>query len=62
MTILSCVADLPLIDHHCHGVVRRDLDRTGAKESGLDFARIVVGEDGAFALNIVRQGISLHCD
>jgi predicted TIM-barrel fold metal-dependent hydrolase len=25
--LLSCVADLSLVDHHCHGVVDRDLDR-----------------------------------
>jgi hypothetical protein len=23
------VADLPLLDHHCHGVIRRDVDRRG---------------------------------
>src|SRR3954454_5761245 len=23
------LADLPLVDHHCHGLVRRDLDRSG---------------------------------
>ena len=27
MTLLPCVADLSLIDHHCHGVVRTDLNR-----------------------------------
>jgi len=27
--VLSFVESLPLVDHHCHGVVRRDLDRTG---------------------------------
>lgn len=32
MTILSCVADLPLVDHHCHGLVRTDLDRTSFEE------------------------------
>ena len=26
--LLSYVETLPLVDHHCHGVVRRDLDRT----------------------------------
>jgi predicted TIM-barrel fold metal-dependent hydrolase len=32
MTILSCVADQPLIDHHCHGLTRTDLDRTAFEE------------------------------
>ncbi|HEY3608174.1 MAG TPA: amidohydrolase family protein [Pseudonocardiaceae bacterium] len=32
MTILSCIADLPLIDHHCHGLIRTDLDRTSFEE------------------------------
>jgi len=27
--VLECVAELPLTDHHCHGVVRRDLDAAG---------------------------------
>jgi len=27
--VLDCVAELPLTDHHCHGVVRRDLDAPG---------------------------------
>jgi len=26
------LADLALVDHHCHGVVRRELDRTGFEE------------------------------
>ena len=26
---MSIAIDQPLLDHHCHGVVRRDLDRTG---------------------------------
>jgi uncharacterized protein len=32
MKILPCVADLPLIDHHCHGLIRTDLDRTAFEE------------------------------
>ncbi len=32
MTILSCVADQPLIDHHCHGLTRTNLDRTAFEE------------------------------
>jgi predicted TIM-barrel fold metal-dependent hydrolase len=28
-SLLPCVETLRLIDHHCHGVVRRDLDRAG---------------------------------
>jgi predicted TIM-barrel fold metal-dependent hydrolase len=28
-SLLPRVEDLRLVDHHCHGVVRRDLDRTG---------------------------------
>jgi predicted TIM-barrel fold metal-dependent hydrolase len=31
-TILPFVADLPLVDHHCHGVLREDVDRTGFEE------------------------------
>jgi hypothetical protein len=27
--LLPFVADLPLLDHHCHGVIRRDVDRHG---------------------------------
>jgi hypothetical protein len=27
--LLPFVADLPLVDHHCHGVIRRDVDRNG---------------------------------
>jgi predicted TIM-barrel fold metal-dependent hydrolase len=30
--LLSCVEDQPLVDHHCHGVVRTDVDRTGFEE------------------------------
>ncbi|HET6704435.1 amidohydrolase family protein [Amycolatopsis sp.] len=28
-SLLPFVADLPLVDHHCHGVVTRDVDRAG---------------------------------
>lgn len=31
-SILPFVADLPLVDHHCHGVLRDDVDRTGFEE------------------------------
>ena len=27
--MLPFVAGLPLVDHHCHGVIRRDVDRRG---------------------------------
>jgi predicted TIM-barrel fold metal-dependent hydrolase len=30
--LLDCVADVPLVDHHCHGLVRTDLDRTAFEE------------------------------
>jgi uncharacterized protein len=30
--LLSFVAELPLVDHHCHGLVRTDLDRVGFEE------------------------------
>ena len=32
--LLSCVAEQPLVDHHCHGVLRRDADE-GTLESML---------------------------
>jgi predicted TIM-barrel fold metal-dependent hydrolase len=30
--LLPYVAGVPLVDHHCHGLVRTDLDRTGFEE------------------------------
>ncbi|SDZ09679.1 hypothetical protein SAMN05421504_109175 [Amycolatopsis xylanica] len=32
MTVLPFVADLPLVDHHCHGLVTAELDRVGFEE------------------------------
>jgi hypothetical protein len=31
-SLLACVAELPLVDHHCHGLVRTELDRTSFEE------------------------------
>jgi predicted TIM-barrel fold metal-dependent hydrolase len=31
--LLPAVAGVPLVDHHCHGLVRTDLDRAGFEES-----------------------------
>ncbi|MFD8496790.1 amidohydrolase family protein [Amycolatopsis sp. NPDC059657] len=32
MTVLPFVEDLPLVDHHCHGLVTAELDRAGFEE------------------------------
>lgn len=32
MTVLPFVEDLPLVDHHCHGLVTEELDRAGFEE------------------------------
>jgi len=41
--LLPFVADLRLVDHHCHGVVTRDLDRDG-------FERMLTEADGVSPL------------
>jgi hypothetical protein len=44
---LPVLRDLPLVDHHCHGVIRRDLDRGGFEalltEAGGAYGRAAPG-------------------
>jgi predicted TIM-barrel fold metal-dependent hydrolase len=51
--LLPFVADLPLFDHHCHGVIRRDLDRRG-------FEALLTEAGDAYSRDRAAQAGVLH--
>ncbi len=58
---LPFLRDLPLVDHHCHGVIRRDLDRRGL-EALLTEAGGVYGQaaPGGLTLFDSQAGLALR--